>query len=225
MLQRKLLFLFVLPLLALPGCFDGPWTDIRDVEYRPQLSSNYCGLACVQMWALYDDKPEPTQDTIYYQIVANNSHGGYIWAEDIRNAVGFYTDSSGYLQEEPSGNVYQDACIASCIAAIKDFRLAIMPFYNGNHAVLATGYKWHYENGKRVADVMYYHDPDNKPYRQLPAADIKNTYFTWDNQRGSYWVIVGRRRQTVDGWDGYLNFLEEGGTYYGGPPIYNPEEI
>jgi hypothetical protein len=41
-------------ILPLASCFDGPWTDIRNAPYRSQIQDNYCAVACIQMWALFD---------------------------------------------------------------------------------------------------------------------------------------------------------------------------
>jgi Peptidase_C39 like family len=225
--MKKLILYLILVLIILlsAGCFDGPWTDVRNVPFRAQLTENYCGIACIQMWSLFDDiNPEPTQDEIYSFLMENSNHGGYIWADDLVVGVGQFTRSIGYLKDEIMNNLGQDRCISASIASIKDFRLSIMPFSAGRHAVLVVGYKWHYENDQRVADKMFYHDPNSRGDLFLTAADLKQNYFLIDNNRGSYWVIVGRHKNVDDGFTGYMNFIAEGGTYYGGPAIYDPTD-
>jgi hypothetical protein len=211
--------------LMITSC-DGPWTDIRDVPYRPQENLElYCGMACIQMWAAYERiNPEPNQGDIYYRL-SQNTHEGYIWAEDIAAGVTYYTNSAGYLLEYENGDeVSQDLCISACIASIKDYRLALVPFKRGRHVVLAYGYKWHYDSNKRrVADVMHYHDPDNKPYQTVSGAMLKLYKFQYDLNRNSYWTIVGHKKYETEGTAGYRKFLEEGGTYYGGPSDYQPD--
>lgn len=214
-------------ILPLGSCFDGPWTDIRNAPYRsqPPGHNNYCAVACIQMWALFDgaDESEITQD-----FIADNINFGYygngVIPEDIRYGVEIFTDSAGYLVQQPPDNFGQDRCIAGCIASIKDFRLSIVPFNHGYHAVLGFGYQWHYEGGQRVADKMYYHDPNPAvgPDRVLSAAEIKVDHFTPVSNPPCYWVVIGRYKNKVDGFDGYSTFLAEGGTYYGGPSVYDP---
>jgi hypothetical protein len=219
------LSVIVLPLLS---CFDGPWTDIRDgVPYRNQLQTNYCAVACVQMWAIWDEVDE---SLIPQDLIADNMHINYysngVVPEDIEEGVGMFTGSSGYLRVAPPSNFGQDDCIAGCIASIKDFRLAIVPFKRGTHAVLAFGYQWHYDGGQRVADKMFYHDPDERvgPNKAIVAVKLKTEYFLPDAIRDSFWVVIGRYKNSTDGTAGYNVFIAEGGTFYGGPLNYDPSQ-
>lgn len=219
------LIVIILPLLS---CFDGPWTDIRDgVPYRPQIQNNYCAVACVQMWAMWDGYDE---SLIPQDLIADNMeinyYGNGVIPENIEEGVGMFTDSSGYMKVEPPTNFGQDDCIAGCIASIKDFRLAIVPFKRGTHAVLAFGYKWHYDGIRRVADIMYYHDPDNLvgPNKTVVGVKLKTEKFLPDTIRASYWVVIGRFKNSTDGTSGYNVFITEGGTFYGGPTNYDPSQ-
>jgi hypothetical protein len=175
------------------------------------------------MWAIFDgaDDSQITQD-----FIADNTHFGQygdgLIPEDIASGVDMFTNSNGYLLQSPSNNIGQDECIAACIASIKDFRLAIVPFYRGLHTVLAIGYKWHYENGKRIADKMFYHDPAVGPSIDINAIDLKVNRFKPLYTPPCYWVVVGRSKNYSDGQLGYREFLAGKGTFYGGPSVYNP---
>jgi hypothetical protein len=225
-MKKQVFLIIVLIVIIFPvsSCIDS-WTDIRDAPYRYQLQNNYCAVACIQMWAIFDgaDEFEITQDFIADHINFGYYGNGVI-PDDIRDGVEMFTDSFGYVAQELPTNLGQDECIAACIASIKDFRLAIVPFFKGLHAVLAFGYKWHYENGMRIADKMYYHDPNPLvgPNRVLPAYDLKIAYFKPINDPPCYWSVVARRRNRTDGIDGYNIFISEGGTFYGGPSVYDP---
>jgi hypothetical protein len=96
------------------------------------------------------------------------------------------------------------------------------------HAVLTIGYKSHEEgegeDKRPVADYMWYHDPAPWLYDgeclQVSASRLKTHYFTlvdvW------YYVIVGSPIYTQWGLAGYADFLSKGGTFYGGPDVYDP---
>ena len=215
------LIAIILPVLS---CIDH-WTDIVTTPYRSQNQSNYCAVACIQMWAILDgaDDTEITQDFIADQISFGYFGNGVI-PENIVECIEMFTNSFGHIALEPPTNLGQDECLAGCIASIKDFRPAIVPFFRGVHAVLAFGYRWHYDSGKRIADKMYYHDPNGNvgPDRVLPALDLKLNHFTNISNPPCYWTIVARRRNRDDGILGYNIFISEGGTFYGGPSNYNP---
>lgn len=222
-LQMIVLIAIILPVLS---CFDGPWTDIRGpVPYREQIQNNYCAVACIQMWAMYDgaDESEIPQDFIADNMDINYYSSG-VEPEKIEDAVDMFTNAYGYMKIASSTNYGQDQCIAGCIASIKDFTLSIVPFNRGTHAVLAFGYKWHYDAGVRVADKMYYHDPDGDAGADLVvyAHTLKFQKFLPDSRRGYYWTIIARRKNSTDGDNGLNIFINEGGTFYGGPSTYDP---
>lgn len=207
------------------GCFDGPWTDELDVPFMYQTTDHFCVAACIQMWSQYDGRsPMPTQREIY-DYVGSYSPLGYVLRENIKYGVTRFTNSHGVLYEESPTNVGQDACIAACIASIKDFRPAIMPFYGGRHAVLVIGCRWHYENKRRVADSISFHDPQSGANIIKSAAELKEIFFNFDVNDGIFWVVLGDDKDIDDGWSGYMTFIEEGGTYYGGPTRYNPYQM
>ncbi|UCH98444.1 MAG: C39 family peptidase [Candidatus Aminicenantes bacterium] len=129
-MRRAFGFLILICLtLSMVSCFDGPWTDVLDdVPYCPQEQYNYCAIACIQMWAWYDRHFDVTQNQIanYIGIATLGSY-----PENVVEGVNAFTDSYGFMVEYNNTNIGQDHCIAACIAAIKDFTPAIMPFYGG----------------------------------------------------------------------------------------------
>jgi len=209
-------------LLTMISCFDGPWTDILDdVPYRPQEQYNYCAIACIQMWSWYHGYTNVTQTDIA-DYIGIDTLGTY--PESVVEGINHFTQSNGFLVEYNNTNLGQDYCIAACIAAIKDFTPAIMPFYCGTHAVLVIGFTWHYEDSIRIADTMYYHDPNPQhgANMDVTAIGLKIGRFSPIINTNKYLVIVGRQANLWDGLDGYNTFITEGGTFYGGPEVYNP---
>ena len=224
-MKFKVLILIIICTIGVTGCFDGPWHDERDVPFRPQEEGDWCGVACIEMWSLFDDRfhgNSQMEIAIWLEQYGEHPVSWGYHAEDLTRCVREFTDSQGYLKKERASNLGQDSCIASSIASIKDFRLSMMPFDKGDHAVLVIGYIWHYDNGQRVADEIIYHDPKKGGHLDLPAGLLKSNYFKPDKRDSTYWVIVGRQKNASDGWDGYQNFVIEGGTFYGGPKVYDP---
>ena len=136
-----------------------------------------------------------------------------------------FTDSIGFYVIYDDTNIRQDYCIAACIAGVKDFTPSIMPFYGGAHGVLVIGFTWHYnEDDMRIADEMVYHDP-NPTYganQDVTPVSLKIGKFLPILSNNKYMVYVGRRGLWKDGVSGYNTFIAEGGTFYGGPAVYNP---
>ena len=204
------------------ACFDGPYTDVLpNVPYRSQEHSNYCAVACIQMWAWYDGN-----------YVTQTQIADYIGLEPLGadvtatlTGIEHFTNSFGFLVMYDDTNIGQDYCIASCIASVKDFTPSIMPFSGGIHGVLVIGFTWHYnEDDIRVADEMVYHDPDPSygAYQKVTADALKIGRFWPILTNNRYMVFVGRRSLWKNGVSGYNTFIAEGGTFYGGPAVYNP---
>ena len=115
--------------------------------------------------------------------------------------------------------------MGACITGIENGAPAIMPFYEASHAVLVTGFEWYVENGRPIAEVMYYNDPD--PEIGEPTVEsanvVKNIYFT--PHAGLYYVILGDEFFYHEGVTGHDTFVIRSGTYYGGPSVYDPKGL
>ncbi|MCX6580874.1 MAG: hypothetical protein NT166_11915 [Candidatus Aminicenantes bacterium] len=187
------------------------------VPYHQQVFSNYCGIACIQMWAEYNGICVSQQEIAAYLGIGCEFVSPYLLDQGVAN----FTGSQGYLA---IGSIFdpdaQGNLIGATISGIKEYIPAIMPF-NGNHAVLIKGYKWHEDaNGRPIADKAYYHDPDDLPNQIITAGELESTFVA----RPSYWVIVGYPSLVPEGREGYNVFILEGGTYYGGSSNRDPQQ-
>ena len=121
----------------------------------------------------------------------------------------------------------QGDLLAGAIRGIEQNYPAVVPFYDGTHAVIVRGFEWHenLETGKPVAEVMFYHDPDpwEGPDQALVANMLLDYYFT--PVAGDYWIILALPSFVEDGINSHIQFIQAGGTYYGGPSIYDPKGI
>jgi hypothetical protein len=217
---KKILFLSVV-LVMIIGCLpDGdPPVYHRDlnVPYRAWEVYDYCTVACIQMWGLYDGLS-------YQQDVIANYIGAPTTPNDAETGVGMFTRCIGFLEVEPAyGGFQQDLCIAYSIACVDNEREpSIMPFYGGAHAILAKGFDWHRNQYLTpIADFMRYHDPNPAQggYLEMTGTQLKQRF---SPANGYYFVITGMRFAWQWGLTGLLAFLDEGGTYYGGPLNYDP---
>jgi hypothetical protein len=217
--MRKILLLCFIFTVFFITCNDGNppvYQKILNIPYCAQEQYNYCAAACIQMWAQYDGQN-------YSQSEIASSIGAPSSPYSVANAVSFYTNSDGWLEPVVlDTSVTQNECISYSIASIVDCCPSIIPFNDGEHAVIARGYDWHEEGFTPVADILYYHDPNPAMggYLDLPANELKQYYFTRSN--GYYYVIVGFRTHVSSGSIGYTAFREAGGTYYGAPNDPDP---
>lgn len=187
------------------------------VPYHGQVCPNYCGIACIQMWAEYNGICVSQQEIASYLGIGGELVSPYLLDLGVAN----FTASQGYLAIrtifEPNA---QGNLIGATIAGIKEYIPAIMPF-DGNHTVLIKGYKWHEDAyGRPIADKAYYHDPDDLPNQTITAGALESTF----EPCPSYWVIVGYPSLVPEGREGYNVFILEGGTYYGGSSNRDPQQ-
>jgi len=216
--MRKVLFLIVL-IGFFVGCYDDPPDNIvqLNVPYYAWDTDGYCSVACIQMWAAYDGY-------CISQSVISSYVGIPTTPEKTASGICQFTNAVGYVEWEPDlGNYYQDLCISYSIASVEDRCPSIMPFNQGNHAIITVGYQYHIDGGGvPIADNMTFHDPDPNQGDNLniTAANLK---IRFEPSNGYYFVVVGFNVYVNIGIDGYNSFLMAGGTFYGGPVNYFPE--
>ena len=219
-MKIKILVIVLSVLMMQIICSSGdPGKNINlPVPFYYQLQPNYCGIACIQMWADYD-----------HRYVTQKEIADFLGIEDqfvhptlLEQGVSYFTNSQGTLAIEDMIELdAQENLIGATISGIKDFIPSIMPFW-GDHAILIKGSKW-YEDayGRPIADRVYIHDPNSGANKTITAAVLKTAFQPCPF---SYWVIVGNPFYVPEGREGYKTFLSEGGTYYGGSCNRNPLE-
>lgn len=222
MMKKILCFIvIVLSFLILQSC-GVKQREWLDVPFICAQDDDYCCVACIQMWAWYDGNTGVTQDEIAWVV------GAPTLPDMAECGVNEFTNSMGWLEKRLFSPTAQDECIAASIAAYKEKCPSIMPFYGGQHAVLTIGYKSHEEgegeDKRPVADYMWYHDPApwllDGECLQVSAHRLKTHYFTLSGVW--YFVIVGSPIYVQWGLIGYDEFLDKGGSFYGGPDDYDP---
>jgi hypothetical protein len=177
----------------------------------------------MQMWIKYDMGHYYNQ----YDIAATIGLGSFggIDPYSVRDGMRYYTSLFAHVAYR---YCYEDGAhgdlVSACIEAIKEGFPSIMPFYNADHAVLVTGFEWHEEIYRPIAEVMYYHDPNDfwGPNMVITGAELV-THFT--PIQCIYYVIVADNWFDNIGTIGHDNFVLCNGTFYGGPPIYNPKGL
>ncbi|UCH98424.1 MAG: C39 family peptidase [Candidatus Aminicenantes bacterium] len=190
-----------------------------DVPFHNQECSNWCGIACIQMWAHFDGF------SVTQQEIANELGIGFNQATspfDLETGIGSFTCSEGYCATrgifEPGA---QGDLIGATIYAIQDYVPSIMPFWM-DHAVLIKGYKWREdENGRPLAIKVWFHDPNNLPNRTIDGGTLEIRFMP----APVYWVIIGLPDYVFEGIIGHDSFVLAGGTYYGGPYHYDPKDL
>lgn len=189
-----------------------------NVPYHAQECPNWCGIACVQMWADFNGPLVSQQNIANYLGIG----GGTASPWELEWAVGTYTASEGYLAlKEWDAPGAQGDLIGATICGIDAGIPAIMPFL-GDHAVLIKGHKWSDSTGRPIAKKTFYHDPNNLPNQEIYGSSLADRFVPCPWQ---YWVIVGWEDFVPIGFDGHIAFILRGGTYYGGPDPYDPKGI
>lgn len=224
-MMRQKVTLLLIPVLLI--CFfecgsPTPKKIILDVPFYSQGEYDYyCAVACIKMWAAYDGNLKTLHEIAAFVGVGMSG----VEPDDIVKGVGNFTASEGYkaMKNEDAPGAQGDL-ISATVVGVKDGYPSIIPIYFGNHAIIARGYEWHDGlNDKPIADRIYFHDPNDFPNRTRTAGDFMNAYFF--PSRGKYWVILAFEFFLDDGIDGHDDFIMAGGTYYGGPIIYDPKGL
>jgi hypothetical protein len=225
MIKKTFLFFVLIVLISFTGCDgdDPPYKKVLNVPYYFQVEYNFCAPACMQMWIKYEMGYYYNQ----YDIAAYIGLGSYggIDPYSVRDGMRYYTYLMAHVayrycnEDGAHGDL-----VAVCIEAIRDGFPSIMPFYSADHAVLVTGFEWHKENGRPIAEVMYYHDP-NQYYGPNMVISGSQLEYTFTPIQCILYVII------ADSWFDYIgpvrhdSFVLNLGTYYGGPPIYDPKGL
>ncbi len=219
-MKIKVFFLIILAISLMQFiCSTGEPENKIDlpVPYHQQVCKNYCGIACIQMWAEYNGICVTQQEIAGFLGIGGNFVSPYLLDQGVAN----FTGSQGYLAiasiADPDA---QGDLIGASIYGIQEYIPSIMPFW-GNHAVLIKGYKWHEDvYGRPIADRAYYHDPRYGENKIITAGELESAFMP----DPSYWVIVGNPGYVPAGREGYNVFILEGGTYYGGSSNRDPQQ-
>lgn len=186
------------------------------VPFLSQWYNGWCGAACIQMWAYYDGR-DPSQDDVASFIGWTISN---VWA--IADGVTYFTNSTGYPRLFGSSQYQQDLAMSTQVASVEDDVPSISIVDGGTHAVIIKGFDWTDTSTGPRADGVSFHDPWRGPNWYQTAGEWKHAWFTAYN--GEHLIVLGAFRYVSEGESGYANFLNQGGTYYGGPENYEPQE-
>lgn len=189
------------------------------IIYHPQECPNYCGIACIQMWAHWDGDLVSQQEIADYVAFSGSGTNPV----ELEKGVGNYTCSPGWIAALPwDFPGAQGDLIAAAIRGIDAWVPAIMPYW-ADHAILVFGFKWKVDaNGKPLAILVHYHDPNGAPDQKRTAQEL--AYF-FQPALYNYWVVLGYEDFYSDGVAGHESFILNGGTYYGGPNPYDPKGL
>lgn len=221
--MMKFRFIFIIALfLSYFTCSTGediPENICLPVPYRAAERANYCAVACIQMWALYDGNTIITQDEIARRV------GVPTLPSNIVYGVWLYTNSPGFLFVGNGTEYFQDRILSMSIAAFQKNRPSIIPVYDGEHAITMIGYKYHTSSDNRpIADKVWFHDPNGLNKYSTSISDFKYNWFTPDWLNGLLRIILPDDEFVASGDDGYSIFLDLGGSYSGGPTLYEPSQ-
>ena len=176
-------------------------------------------LLSFQMWAHYDHGYQPQQ------FFANALGVGQRRASpgELVTGVGNYTCSEGYLAlKDYRESGAQGDLISATINGIKENIPSIMPYFE-EHAILIKGYKWKEGSYQRPIGIdVRFHDPANKEDVNLLLGALIAVF---DPGGNVYWVILGWSYFVPEGVDSHDRFVLAGGTYYGGPAVYDPKGL
>jgi Papain-like cysteine protease AvrRpt2 len=201
------------------------YDDLSIPNYQQEYL-NYCGVACVQMWAHYDNLQTITQSQIaaYVGIDPNACSGTDPY--ELLYAVGAYTLSYGWMENKVLTELgVQGDMIASAIEGICHSVPSIFPLDFCSHAVIARGFEWtENTDGKPLAIRVIFNDPADGRRRDVNASAFMLRYDP-DPNTFHYWVILGWEDFVWGGINGHDIFVMLGGTYYGGPSYYNPKNL
>ena len=220
----KLAILISVILFLTCSCFDPPIQKklTLSVPYHAQTKYNYCAIACIQMWADYKGAC-PSQEDISIAIPVSpyglNPH-------EIVKGVKEYTNGYGFLARRDLGCEGARGDIMGAIyQGIRKNFPSIMFFFDGTHTVLAKGYGWHDSNGVPVIDSIYFHDPDEYYWGADYAITIADLKFYFTPGANEYYAVIAEEYLLFKGIQRHDEFVQAGGTYYGGPRYYNPKNI
>jgi len=207
----------ILTIIMLISCVPPPGNHVRlPVPFISQMYNAWCGAACIQMWAYYDGL-YPEQDDIASFIGWTVSN-----IYNIAAGVGYFTNSPGYPVEYGSSEYEQDLAMSAQVASIKEKIPSISIINHGTHAIIAKGFDWTDTSLGPRADGICIHDPWLGPNFYHTAGNWKHWFFT--DYYGHHLIVLGDSYYLYQGESGYIEFLNQGGTYYGGPKHYKPEQ-
>lgn len=190
------------------------------VPYYSQGSyTELCAVACIKMWAAMSGNNVSMDEISDY--VGCGSWGTR--PVDIPLGVARYTCAEGYLAIRDRNEAgAQGDLVSATVVGIEHGVPSIMPFFV-DHAVLIKGSKYRKdETGRPIAINLYLHDPEIGPNRVRTASEIATRFMS---NGYNYWVVVGFPEFLDMGIYDHNTFVLMGGTYYGGPSIYDPKGL
>lgn len=226
MLKISIVCLCALILCACPLDFPIPYQKYIELPFSYQQEDTWCGVACVQMWAMRDGN-DFSQPFIASYICGPNGKSSM---EMVAEGIGRFTNSPGHCGVYYPTDAGQDEALADAAGSLSRNEPAILPFYGGTHAVIARGFEYTKTllSARTVVKNMTFHDPgyfSGENY-WLTAGPLKEGFFKvitdeGDPYGGFYQVVV------CDSWSlilaGYKEYLRTNGTFYGGPDSYIPD--
>jgi len=201
--------------ILLSSCGGGgiPPTMVLNVPFSPQWWGGWCGAACIEMWANY-------QNLYTSQNVIADTVGYWpdVWA--LAGGGSLFTHNNGVPGIYGPSEHEQDRATSAQVSSIHNDTPSIAVVNGGSHAVLVVGVDWTYMDMQKVALGIHFHDPAQYPFMYRAANLWKHQWFT--ACAGQHLIVLGSGWFGSEGDMGYSEFLNQGGTYYGGPSEYYP---
>ena len=214
-----LMFLAVLILIC---CFEPPKSRFLSVPHITWEYTGWCGAACIQMWAYYENV-YPTQDEIAWYIGWSGST-----VYEIAEGVTYFTSRNGFASFYNNTSDQQDLAVSTQVAAVRSGVPSISIVNQGYHAIIVTGFEWtELTGGRPRADFVTFNDPALLDTYRVGAWTWKDFYFTPNLVSNKYEIVLSSPFYIYDGEDGHQEFKARDGTYYGdpGPPEGGEEPI
>jgi len=234
-MSKRTALVLVIFLIVLIACsITIPYIVKLPVPYEPQEPGTlWCGPACIRMWGLYNGASPPSQAFIASQICGPNGTS----FPDLEWAANHYSGVFAFFYEFQGDNIGQDYAISTAFASLRRGQPSIIHWRGDSspyatHVVLVTGGEWnetyYLPSGEKVPVIEFIRvkepsslgDPDGN---LLPIGAVKIAFYI-KTVDGHYKIVTGSRFAYMEGLSGYQEFLNRGGTYYGGPPLgmYQP---
>jgi hypothetical protein len=219
------------------------------IDQIQQKQNRWCAHACVEMWAKYEGRSDVTQEKIALDGMFSDCWSCGMWFYQIVEAVNHYAAEA---VGDFSLSYSRSSCeilLGKFVDALRDAEPTIVIYFDidfiipGKHAVIIKGYTKNEENNNdqlipEIKSVIF-----NDPYRQEKTLNYDDfisdimvpvTEYYTEQERllgrmttGLFYIVGTSTRsyadRTMNAKQGYQEFLNRCGTYYGGPEIYIPE--
>ena len=197
------------------GCYVSSHPDVKlGVPHVQQTlpDTGGCGLACVEMWILYDGAPYQTQQDLIDWLGGSigQCYQGTSW-DDIALAVRTFTYTGSDCTWEANFNTAYEAHAAKQVQSIDNRVPVIVATMRGQHAEVLNGGKWHSQSGGyRMWDHVYLHDP-NRPTgnRFLSGFDYINEICAVRIGGSSGYCVHALSSGSIFGWESGLSAADD----------------